>query len=121
MSEFSINKVTNSAILPKYDDGVFTFFVDIPSSVGIPPGKTVELKTGVSVEIPKNRVFVIGMASLADGLVMPEGVKFITSSKVDNLTIRIHNNSNTARIIKRGSPIAKGIILPVTKYVNKED
>jgi dUTPase len=119
MSKLKMEKITNTATVPTYDSGVFTFFTDVDMNRKIEVGAALNVSSGIKVTIPEGHVGIVGLVpdfvGPDVGIVLAEGLRFI-QGKQQEIKIRVINSGTYARVIGRGVPLCNLIILPVTEF-----
>lgn len=111
-------KLTTTAQAPtqgsKYSAG-FDLSADIAEDILIKPGQTVRIPTGLSVEVP---VGYFGAIYARSGLATKEGLRpancvgVCDSDYRGEYIVALHNDSDTARVVKPQQRIAQLVIQP---------
>ena len=112
----NFKKLTETAIMPtKATKGsaAYDLCVDEIISVGIPPGQTVMLKTGIAAEIPDGYagfVFSRSGTSIKKGLRIATGVSIIDADYRGNIGIPLHNHTDVIQMVAPQERVAQIII-----------
>lgn len=114
-------KLNDRAILPTRgsDDAGYDFYVLPNTSEIIQPHHTIEIHTGIAVEIPRGYVgLLFARHNLAanEGLVPANCVGHITSDYRGELTVSLHNQSSLASVIQGGERIVELIVVPYVPF-----
>ena len=113
-----VKKLDERAVLPAYGS-LFAAGADLyaltAGEVTIPPGQTVLLHTGLSIELPEQTVGLIfarsGLAS-KKGLAPANKVGVIDADYRGEIMVALHNHSSETRTVSCGERIAQLAILP---------
>lgn len=97
-----------------------------PVNIALPPRMKIFVKTGLSVEIPKDTVLLIyprsGLAAKS-GVTLANCVGVIDSDYRGEIMIPLYNQSNKTYVVKNGERVAQGIIhqLPAIEIIEAEE
>lgn len=117
--ELKIIKLCEEAIIPKYahiDDSGMDLFSIINTT--IKPGEIKLVKTGISIELPKNTEAQVRPRS---GLALKNGITVLnTPGTIDEgyrgeIGIILINHSENEFIVEKGMKVAQMVIMPVLK------
>ncbi len=119
--EVRIKKLDERAIIPsygsKYAAGCDLYAV-LDKDLVIEPGKTILIRTGLSMEIPVGYAGMIfarsGLASKR-GLAPANKVGVIDSDYRGEVMVALHNHSSEEQIVFHGERIAQLVIMPFYK------
>lgn len=114
-------RLNEKAILPTLgsDDAGYDIYVLPGTSEIIQPHQTVEIHTGIVLEIPRGYVgllFARHNLAAKEGLIPANCVGHITSDFRGEITISLHNQSNLASVIQGGERIAELIVVPYMPF-----
>jgi dUTP pyrophosphatase len=115
----NFKKLTDTAIVPtKGSAGAagYDLYADEVISVGIPPGATVPIWTGIALEIPAGYAgFIFSRSGIATkrGLRLPNCVGVVDSDYRGNVGVPLHNDTNVIQMIDPHERIAQLVIMPV--------
>lgn len=116
-----LKKLDERAITPTpgSDESGYDIYVLPGVSEIIQPHKTIEIPTGIALEIPIGYVgLLFARHSLAaqEGLVPANCVGHITSDFRGEITISLHNQSSLNSVIKGGERIAELVVVPYLAF-----
>lgn len=110
-------KLDDRAIPPMLgsDESGWDLYVLPDTSEIIQPHHTVEIRTGIAIEVPKGYMgllFARHNLSSNEGLRPSNCVGHITSDFRGEITISLHNDSNLNSVIKGGERIVELVVVP---------
>lgn len=116
-----LKKLDDKAIIPTpgSDESGYDIYVLPGVSECIQPHQTVDVPTGIALEIPIGYVgLLFARHSLAakEGLVPANCVGHITSDYRGEITIPLRNESNLNAVIKGGERIAELVVVPYLAF-----
>ena len=124
--EVRIKKLNDTAIIPTLGSveaagcDIYANLVEDAGSVTIGPGATLFIKTGITMEVPKQYAGLIyarsGLASKR-GLRPANCVGVIDSDYRGEIMVALHNDSDIPQTINHGERIAQMVITP---YIRPE-
>lgn len=82
----------------------------------IPAHMTMNIPTGVSVEIPRGYIGILSQSTsipAKDGLYLANCGTIINHGYHEEIIAAIRNDSNVTRVVKTGDPVAKIFVVPV--------
>ena len=116
--QIKIKRLTDTAKIPtrgsEYAAG-YDMYADTTKRVAVPPHQTVEIFTGVAMEIPTGyfgAVYARSGLATKQGLRPPNCVGVIDSDYRGNIGIAMHNDSPDVQIIEPHERIAQIVIQP---------
>ena len=113
-----VKKVSDTAILPSRGSSSaagYDLYADLPNEVEVAAHTTVKVDTGLQFELPEGYfagIFARSGIATREGLRPANCVGICDSDYRGNYIVAIHNDSDTARVIKPGEKIAQMIVLP---------
>ena len=120
MGNFSVKKVSKSAKMPEYDNGVFTLYADTGTNMGLQAGKTLVVPSGVSVVIPSGHAGIVSLAKEFMGtnaeLVLAEGVNILPPESEQLITVKVVNTGTTTRIVRRDNELCSLVVVPLKEF-----
>ena len=114
----NVKRLTDTARLPERGSrgaAGYDLYADIPSEICIPAHETTMISTGLAMEIPEGY---FGGIFARSGLAAKEGLRpanccgVVDSDYRGPVMVALHNDSETARVIKPGERIAQLVVLP---------
>ena len=106
-----------SAILPRYaTEGAACFDLHAVSTIGVLPGSSEAIKTGLSVEIPPGHVMLIFSRSghgFNNGVRLANSVGVIDSDYRGEIGVKLHNDSGQFFRVTAGDRIAQAMVIPI--------
>ena len=119
MEKIPVKKLKPNAILPTYGSAEAAgadLYACLDAPVGIAPGKTAFIPTGIAMELPRGYA---GLAYARSGLACKKDlapankVGVIDSDYRGEFMIALHNHGEQVRVIEHGERIAQLVITPV--------
>lgn len=120
MKKIKIKKTRNDAILPtkgsKYAAGWDAYAAVGPTPLGIGPGETVMVDTGISVEIPEDTwlgIFARSGLATKSGLRPANCTGVVDADYRGPVMVALHNDSDMTRVVSHGERVAQLILMPM--------
>ena len=119
--EVKIKKLDERAIIPSYGteySAGFDLYAILEEDLTIESGKTVLVKTGLSMEIPigcAGMIFARSGLATKKGLAPANKVGVVDSDYRGEVMVALHNHSNENQTIASGERIAQMVIMPFYK------
>lgn len=119
MEPIRVKKLRDSAVLPTYGSAEAAgadLYACIEKPVGIAPGQTAFIPTGLAMELPKNCA---GLICARSGLACKKGlapankVGVIDSDYRGEFIVALHNHGDIEQTVVPGDRIAQLLIVPV--------
>lgn len=113
-----VKKLSDTAKLPvrgSAEAAGYDLFADLAEPVGIAPGETRMIGTGLAMEIPKGyfgAIFARSGLALKEGLRPANCVGVVDSDYRGPFMIALHNDSGEMRTIVPGERIAQMVVVP---------
>ncbi len=113
-----VKKLSDTAKLPvrgSAEAAGYDLFADLAEPVGIAPGETRMIGTGLAMEIPKGyfgAIFARSGLALKEGLRPANCVGVVDSDYRGPFMIALHNDSSEMRTIVPGERIAQMVVVP---------
>jgi dUTPase len=115
---------TEKIRMPEAEGGIIKLFQRIGMNSLVGPDKTEVVKTGISIEIPKGHICLVGLASdvtePSTGLALAEGIKFFGEGPTGEIILKVMNTSDTARVLRNEIPVAYCAVIAVVNFGTKE-
>jgi dUTP pyrophosphatase len=116
-----LKKLNPEAIIPTLgsDESGYDIYVLPGISEVIQPHQTLEIPTGIALEIPIGYVgllFARHNLAAKEGLVPANCVGHITSDFRGEITISLRNESNLSAVIKGGERVAELVVVPYLAF-----
>lgn len=125
MKIINIKKTDENAKIPTYGSefaagaDLYAVIHNEENRVGILPGETAFIDTGIVMEIPNGYVGLVyarSGLSCKQGLAPANKVGVIDSDYRGNIMVALYNQSNEVRTVSEGDRIAQIIIQPVEQF-----
>lgn len=117
----NIKKLDERAVIPTYGSEYAAgcdLYALLDEDIIIEPNKTILIRTGIALEIPKGSAgFIYARSRLATkkGLALANKVAVIDSDYRGEILIPIYNHSKEDQVIEQGERIAQLVIAPYYK------
>ena len=127
--KISIKRLSDTAHLPERGSAGaagYDLYADLSSPVTIPPHETAMISTGLALQIPEGY---FGGIFARSGLASKEGLRpanctgVVDSDYRGPVTVALHNDSASPRVVTPGERIAQLLILPFleAEFVPREE
>ncbi len=119
MEPICVKKLKENAKLPTYGSAEAAgadLYACLDQAVTVAPGESVWVPTGIALEVPKGCAGLIyARSGLAckQGLAPANKVGVVDSDYRGEVTVVLHNHSNTIQTVEPGQRIAQLVITPV--------
>lgn len=118
-SKLKIKLLTESAQMPQYaTGGAACFDLHANDSVGVVPGHSVEVSTGLAFEVPVDHVMLVFSRSghgFKSGVRLANSVGVIDSDYRGEVKVKLHNDSQSDFIVDQGARVAQAMVLPIAR------
>jgi dUTP pyrophosphatase len=115
-----VKLLTESARMPTYgSDGAACFDLYASDSIGVNPGRSKVVSTGVAFEIPADHVMLVFSRSghgYKHGIRLANCVGVIDSDYRGEVVAKLHNDSSEGFHVTIGDRIAQAMLLPVSRF-----
>lgn len=117
--QLKIKRLHPDAIIPRYQtDGAACFDLHVVDVGAVPPGYSMEFRTGLSFEIPQGWAMLIYSRSghgFKSGIRLCNSVGVIDADYRGAVGVRLHNDSNQPFTVHVGDRIAQAMLVQVPR------
>jgi len=111
-----IKTMADRAAMPTCEAGVYRLFPLLGTNTAVHPGKTVDVPTGISLNIPTGEITFVTLSDEViqpnTGLCLAEGIKLLTGT-VDEIVLKVFNPTTTVQVILNQDPIGYLVAVPI--------